>query len=176
MLKRYPYYLGLSLMAGLMASALSASAALQHTQSKAFMVAQVTSSISEAEVNQLLGKMVAAAKSKNAKQLVSYFLPDASIELTLPPEMGSKQTLKPAAYKKMLKAGWAALSQASYTYEVKNIQFKLYPEKSMAAVYGETHESFVLNGEKIQAVAQQYFLVVRHQGQLKIKTLRAKAK
>ncbi|MBF2052833.1 MAG: hypothetical protein IGS03_05125 [Candidatus Sericytochromatia bacterium] len=127
---KYQHRLGLSLVAGLiMTTPLAASAGAQHTHGQAFVVAQAPVSISDAEVNQLVANMVAAAKSKNAKQLVSYFLPDATIELTLPPEMGGKQTLKPATYEKLLKEGWAALSKASYTYEVKNIQFKLYPEK-----------------------------------------------
>jgi len=132
--------------------------------------------ISEAEVNALLEQMKAAVKKRDAKALSSYFTPDATIEMHLPLVMGGKQTLDRDAYKDMLSEGWKALENSNYTYTVKNIVIKLYPEKDRALVSDETHESFELAGKKVHSVAKENMLIVRHQGQLKVKVLKGKVK
>jgi len=132
--------------------------------------------ISEAEVNTLLAQMKAAVKKRDAKALSSYFTPDATIEMHLPLIMGGKQTLDRDAYENMLREGWKALENSNYSYAVKNIVIKLYPEKDRALVSDETHESFELAGKKVHSVAQENLLIVRHQGQLKVKVLKGKVK
>lgn len=132
--------------------------------------------ISEAEVNTLLDHMKAAVKQRDAKALSSYFTLDATIEIYFPLIMGGKQTLKRSAYEKMLREGWQALDDSDYSYTIKNIAIKLYPEKDRALVSDETHESFVLAGKRIHSVAEENMLIVRHQGQLKVKVLKGKVK
>lgn len=146
----------------------------QATAAEPLILAAAPTQITEAEVNALLQQMLAAAKAKDAKKLVSHFTPDATIEMLLPPTMGGKQSLKLGQYEKMLNEGWAMLRNANYTYSVENIQIKLYPDKDKALVSDETHEKFTFNGQKVHSVARENMLVVRHQGQLKIKVLKAK--
>lgn len=141
----------------------SASAATQTTQ------------ISEAEVKALLARMQTAAKANNATQLMSFFTPDAKIVAELPADMGGTMTFDTQAYKSMLQKGWSVLKDKQYTYEIKNVQIKVYPDKDRAFVTDETHESFKAGQKTITAVTQQQILVVRHQGQLKVKVLKGKA-
>lgn len=132
--------------------------------------------ISEAEVNRLLEHMKAAVEKRNAKALSAYFTPDAQIFIHLPMFMGGKQTFNRTTYEKMLTEGWQVLENSDYTYAVKNINIQIDPEKDQAQVTDETHESFLLAGKKVLSVAKETMLVVRHEGQLKVKILKGKVK
>lgn len=132
--------------------------------------------ITEAEVNVLLNHMKSAVEKRDAKALVAYFTPDAKIEIALPFIMGGKQSFTRASYENMLAEGWTALEDSDYTYAVKNINIKLYPHKDQALVSDETHESFLLAGKRVLSVAKENMLIVRHQGQLKVKILKGKVK
>lgn len=175
---RHHLFIALAFM-GLAASPLSATASTTQTsstvQGSTFQIAEASTGITEAEVKVLLARMQAAAKAHNADKLLSYFTPDAKIVAQMPEEMGGRMTLDPQLYKNLLQKGWSVLKGKQYTYDVKNIQIKVFPGKDKAMVSDETHESFRLNNETITSVTHQQMLIVRHQGQLKVKVLKGQA-
>jgi hypothetical protein len=171
---RAPSFLGLAL--GFIAVTTPIPLFFSAAQAQAQPTPTASPIISEAEVNALLEQMKAAVKKRDAKALSAYFTPDARIEMYLPLIMGGKQSLKRNEYEKMLREGWQALDASDYTYTVKNINITLYPEKDKALVSDETHESFLFAGKRVISVAKENMLIVRHQGQLKVKILKGKVK
>ncbi len=132
--------------------------------------------ITESEVKSLLNQIELAAKAHDASLIMGLITPDAKFSLSAPEFLGGKQTLTAAEYGKNLELGWKMLKGRDYSYQIKNLKFKIYPEKNQVLITSEVHESFQLDSKKIMMLTQEKTLVVRHQGKLKIKAIIAEMK
>jgi len=126
--------------------------------------------ISEPEVLDLLNKIEAAAKKKDANAVISNISENGQIRATVTAS-GQTQTLtlSRGQYRSMVQQSFEIGS--NYVYNRQNTQVKISADGKTAIATDEVTESMTVNGRAISTVASEVATIGRENGNLVIQYL-----
>ena len=126
--------------------------------------------ISEPEVLDLLNKIEAAAKKKDANGVVGNISEKAQIRATVTAS-GQTQTLTLSRGQYRIMVQQSFETGSNYVYNRQNTQVKISPDGKTAIATDEVTESLTVNGRVVSSVASEVATIGRENGNLVIQYL-----
>jgi hypothetical protein len=130
--------------------------------------------ISEEQIKAVIKDVEKAVEKHDPETIIRHLTKDAVITLDLPEAFGGRIVMNPKTYNEVLKLGWANSKQLSY--EVKDLNITLSPDKQRATVTNTIHEVVLMNGQTIRSVTNETVTFVSVNGIPKMKAVYGKAK
>lgn len=130
-------------------------------------------SLEMSEIKSMLANIEQGVRKRNIKMLAPHFTNDAKFTLIMPIAMGGEMTLNKPEYLTLLEEAWSM--PLELTYEVKDVDININPDKNNAIVTDLTIETLSVNGKLILTTkAKETMNVVMDQGVPKIRALYGK--
>jgi hypothetical protein len=127
--------------------------------------------LTESSLLEMRQELQAAGEAKDFKRFFALFTPKARVTLKMPANKGgSKQVMKLAKFKKMIKYVWSL--PAKRESKISDFDISIEEDGQSAMIKNVIHEIVKINGDTIRSKAKEKFRVLLINGKPTIKSLK----